>query len=188
MNIFVLDLDPEKCAKYHCDKHINKMIVEHNQILGSIAWTSRGFTKKSQITEELQSQFLGFPRKKENGTPFPYGIGYRNHPCTVWARECTENYKWLCELTIEMSKEYTRRYNRQNAGENIVKWYQENMPFLPVHGSMTPFAQAMPEDCKNPDAVKAYRDYYKKYKVKFAKWAHSETPDWWELNVQKEII
>jgi hypothetical protein len=44
---------------------------------------------------------------------------------------------------------------------------------------MTPFAQAMPEDCKDSNAVIAYRNYYKKYKAKFAKWAHSETPSWW---------
>ena len=46
---------------------------------------------------------------------------------------------------------------------------------------MTPFAQAMPEDCKNKDAVKAYRDYYKKYKVAFAKWPEGLTPEWWNI-------
>ena len=28
MNIFVLDRDPELAAKYHCDKHVCKMILE----------------------------------------------------------------------------------------------------------------------------------------------------------------
>jgi len=28
MNIFLLDKNPEKCAKYHCDKHVVKMILE----------------------------------------------------------------------------------------------------------------------------------------------------------------
>lgn len=28
MNIFVLDLDIKKCAKYHVDRHCTKMIVE----------------------------------------------------------------------------------------------------------------------------------------------------------------
>jgi hypothetical protein len=54
------------------------------------------------------------------------------------------------------------------------------MPALPML-TMTNFAQAMPEDCKNPDAVKAYRDYYKKYKARFAKWAHSERPHWFDI-------
>lgn len=28
MNIFVLDLDIVKCARYHCDQHVVKMILE----------------------------------------------------------------------------------------------------------------------------------------------------------------
>ena len=28
MNIFVLDRDPEIAAKYHCNKHVVKMILE----------------------------------------------------------------------------------------------------------------------------------------------------------------
>jgi hypothetical protein len=28
MNIFFLDFDTNKCAKYHCDKHVVKMILE----------------------------------------------------------------------------------------------------------------------------------------------------------------
>jgi hypothetical protein len=179
MNIFVLDTDPGKCAEYHCDAHINKMCVEHCQILGSIAYTARGYTKKSQITKEVTDQFHGFPRKAADGSPHPYGIGYRNHPCTQWARECRENYEWLCQLTLEMCKEYTKRYGRKHACEDICNWYYENAPFLPLYGKMTPFAQAMPEDCKDPNAVTAYRNYYKKYKARFAKWAHSPAPQWY---------
>ena len=119
MNIFVLDLDPKKCAEYHCDKHLSKMCVEHSQILGSIAWTTRGINSKKEITEELQNQFKGFPRTKENGIPFPYGITHKNHPCTVWARECHENYQWLCDVTLEMCKEYTRRYGSSRLNKVI---------------------------------------------------------------------
>ena len=32
MNIFVLDLDPRRCARYHCDFHVGKMITETAQI------------------------------------------------------------------------------------------------------------------------------------------------------------
>jgi hypothetical protein len=77
-----------------------------------------------------------------------------------------------------MCKEYTRRYGRKHAGEEITRWYATNHPELPILG-ITPFAQAMPEDCKNPNVVKAYRDYYKKYKAGFAKWPNNLTPDWW---------
>lgn len=35
MNIFVLDLDITKCAEYHCDKHVVKMILETTQLLNN---------------------------------------------------------------------------------------------------------------------------------------------------------
>lgn len=182
MNIFVLDIDPELCARYHCDRHLVKMIVEHCQILGSIAYTNRGINRKKDITPEFISKhFQGFPRKNADGFPHPYGIGYKNHPCTQWARSSVKNYKWLCELTLEMCKEYTRRYGRKHLCEDICQWYYSNMPDTIPMLPMTPFAQAMPDDCKNPDAVVAYRNYYKKHKARFAKWAHSETPSWFNV-------
>jgi hypothetical protein len=181
MNIFVLDLDPQKCAEYHCDKHLVKMITEHNQILGSIAYTARGIHRKASITEDfIKATFPGFPRKLD-GIPHPYGIGFRNHPCTVWAAKTLDNYRWLCTLTAEMCREYTRRYGRKHAGEEICRWYASNHPELPITG-LTPFAQAMPDDCKVPgDAVTAYRNYYKKHKARFAKWAHSPKPEWFNV-------
>lgn len=181
MNIFVLDLDPKLCAQYHCDKHLVKMITEHNQILGSIAYTARSILRKRDITPEfIESEFQGFPRKDENGKPMPYGIGYANHPCTQWAANSFDNYSWLCLLNLEMCYEYTKRYGRQHAGEAITIWYRMNAPEI-VKKGMTPFAQAMPEDCRNLDAVAAYRNYYIKYKAKFAKWAHSNSPAWFLL-------
>lgn len=181
MNIFVLDNSPSTCAKYHCDSHLVKMITEHNQILGSIKWHSIGVLKKKDISPSHYSFFAGFPRKHEDGTPHPYGIGYMNHPCTVWARECLENFEWLCQLTLEMCNEYTRRYKKIHKGEYILKWYYENKPHLKSLGQMTPFVQAMPTDVKNEtDAVSAYRNYYIKYKT-FAKWKHSDIPHWYKL-------
>jgi len=46
MNIFFLDTDTKQCAKYHCDKHVVKMILEENarksseQCLGKAKCTS----------------------------------------------------------------------------------------------------------------------------------------------------
>jgi len=178
MNIFVLDLDPKLCAQYHCNSHIVKMITEHNQILGSIAYTARGVNKKSEITLAfIEKTFQGFPRK-DNGNIKPYGIGYRNHPCTQWAANSFDNYIWLCKLNLEMCYEYTRRYGRVHAGEAITNWYLENVPRMVLKG-ITPFAQAMPADCKDPDPVKAYRTYYINHKSRFAKWPQDRVPDWW---------
>ena len=46
--------------------------------------------------------------------------------------------------------------------------------------SMTDFAQAMPDEYKDEDAVTAYRTYYINDKQRFAKWEKGvPTPDWW---------
>ena len=31
VNLFYLDNNPEKCAKYYCDKHVNKILIEIGQ-------------------------------------------------------------------------------------------------------------------------------------------------------------
>lgn len=179
MNIFVLDTDVVKAAKYHCDKHLVKMITEHNQILGSIAHVLRGVKKKSDITLDYRKKcFQKFPRVDENQDPHPYGIGYKNHPCTQWAMESLENYNWLCNLNLEMCKEYTKRYTKRNIGESITEWYKDNPPSSLLASKMTPFALAMPEVLKSDDAVHSYRLYYASHKAYFAKWKNGE-PKWW---------
>jgi hypothetical protein len=183
MNIFVLDTDPAKCAQDHCDKHLIKMIVEHNQILGSISHMWRGISKRAEITPEYVCEnFKGFPRLNESGEPHPYGIGYKNHPCTQWASKSLGNYRWLCVLNAEMCKEYTRRYGKKHAGEDITRWYASNHPELPMLG-VTPFALAMPESLKTEDPVHSYRLYYASHKVYFAKWKNGG-PTWWKQYLQ----
>ena len=45
--------------------------------------------------------------------------------------------------------------------------------------SMTPFAQAMPDEYKNTDAVEAYRAYYLGEKTGFAEWKNDNVPSWY---------
>jgi len=43
---------------------------------------------------------------------------------------------------------------------------------------ITPFAQAMPDQYKNENAVIAYRKYYINEKKRFAKWRNGNVPEW----------
>ena len=52
----------------------------------------------------------------------------------------------------------------------------ENIP----QGTLTEFAQAMPEYCKKKNPVDAYRFYYVNEKDGFAKWTKRKVPDWYE--------
>ena len=49
MNIFVLDWDVRKCAQYHNDKHVVKMILETAQLLCGVL--------TQEQSDELLKQF-----------------------------------------------------------------------------------------------------------------------------------
>mgnify|MGYP003304916960 FL=1 len=151
MNIFVLDEKVEKCAEYHCDKHVIKMILESAQMLSAVV--------------------------RLNGHDIGYKLTHKNHPCTIWARESLSNYNWLVRLTRLLNYEYRYRYDKDinHKSYDLVKTLP--IPDLPDIG-LTPFAQAMPEQYKNKNAVKAYRDYYINEKSSFLTWTKRKKPKW----------
>ena len=151
MNIFILDKEVEKCAEYHCDKHVIKMILESAQMLSAVV--------------------------RLNGHDIGYKLTHKNHPCTIWARESLSNYNWLVRLTRLLNYEYRYRYDKDvnHISYDLVKTLP--IPDLPDIG-LTPFAQAMPEQYKNKNAVKAYRDYYINEKSSFLTWTKRKKPKW----------
>ena len=97
MNIFILHHNHIICAKYHCDKHIVKMIIETAQLL---------------YTCILISGIIGHDNSIINTAPLNssgnhgYRPTHKNHPCSIWLRESIANYEWLCNLGIELCKQY----------------------------------------------------------------------------------
>ncbi len=153
MNIFVLDLNPQKCAEYHVNSHSIKMILETAQLLCGVHHMT--------------------------GSDAPYKLSHKNHPCSIWARQCIENYVWLCDLGMELCKEYTFRYGKKHKSQEIIEWCMINQPNLPVNGDITPFALAMPDECKIGDAVESYRNYYMTSKRNLAVWKNRDIPYWY---------
>lgn len=177
MNIFVLDKDPKKCAEYHCDKHVVKMITEHNQMMCSNYNILINF--KDLDENQIQKHFHDFPRK-EDGKIKPYGITHLNHPCTIWLRSSFQNTEWLLQMNYFLCKEYTSRYYKIHKGQYINNWLESKYDFfkkvLPNNG-LTDFPQCMPIDLKKETAVLAYQNFYKSVKYTFAKWKNGK-PDW----------
>lgn len=151
MNIFILDTDIKKCAYYHNDKHVVKMILETAQMLCTVC-------HKHNIEQK-------------------YKPVHRKHPCTLWAEQSLDNYLWLCELGLELGEEYTRRYGKVHKSVAIIEQCIMNHPKLPENG-LTPFAQAMPDQYKSRDAVTAYRRYYINDKKEMSTWKHGVVPHW----------
>ena len=153
MNIFVLDKDIERCAQYHCDQHVSKMILESVQIL--------------------------CPALVNRGLEAPYKPTHRKHPCVLWAQESWDNFEWLAQLARALNTEYRYRYDRPVDHASIPVLEQIVEPQFESRG-LTDFAQAMPQAYKAPgDAVTAYRSFYLGEKVRFAKWTRRREPAWW---------
>ena len=155
MNIFFLSLNPKECAKYHCDKHVVKMILESVQLLYSAWWV---------LEDRAPSDT-------------PYKLTHKNHPCAVWVRTSIVNYRYLWLLATYLCQEYTTRYGRTHACERhlaSLRAAPRSIPFIP----MTLPAQAMPIEYKHKNPITAYRTYYIKDKRRFAKWK-TQIPAWW---------
>ena len=153
MNIFYLTHNPMQCAEQHCDKHVVKMILEYAQLLSTA----------HRIHDE---------------NPKVYKKAFINHPSTIWARSSSTNYKWLSMLFFYLCQEYTHRYGKVHVTYKKLWLELSKIPKNIPKGEFTVPPQCMPEDVKHPLCTKkAYQDYYKKYKVHFAKWTNREKPD-----------
>ena len=158
MNIFYLDNNTQKCAEYHCDKHVVKMILESAQLLCGVHHMTEQVT--GQVTEQV-----------------PYKLSHKNHPCSIWARKSLENYVWLCDLGMELSREYTHRYGKTHKSQAVIEWCIINLPNIPELG-FTEIPQAMPDECKMENAIDGYRKYYIIEKAYMCKWKNRLQPEW----------
>ena len=153
MNIFVLDKDFRKCARYHCDKHVVKMILESAQILCTV------------------SNLMGLTT--------PYRSTHIKHLCVKWAMQSIQNWCWLRRLASALNEEFKFRFGHKDNHKayTIIENLEE--PPLPNIG-LTEHPQAMPDIYKAPgNPVQAYRNYYVAMKRPFATWKRRRQPKWY---------
>lgn len=183
MNIFVLSDLPQEAAEHHCNKHICKMILESAQMLCTAHWLSQleskgkkmsDFKRVRDAQEWLRSNVV--PTRQP-----PWKMTHIGHPCNVWTRESIDNYRWHSRLGLTLCSEYTHRYGKIHKSLGVHEWLSKNEPLLPSLGK-TEHPQCVPDDCKTGpgSAVEAYRQYYNRYKNKFAVWEpRARTPNWY---------
>jgi hypothetical protein len=152
LNIFLLDHNIERCAQYHCDQHVVKMILESVQIL---------CTALNKMNLET-----------------PYKSTHINHPCVLWVDQSFDNFLWLKDLTLLLNDEYQYRFDKQTDHRSI-EVLRSISKYRYARRGLTPFAQAMPNEYKIPgDAMNAYRRFYIAEKQHFARWSRREKPEW----------
>lgn len=167
MNVFRLADGPVMAARYHCDQHVNKMLIEAAQML-STALREQG----------VDDDHL-------------YRSTHVNHPTSVWVREGRENFAWVRDLAVALAREYARRYDHD--GPEAHKTYREVITEIPrrpdaIPEGSTPQPLAMPDEYHTDDPVEAYRAYYRGDKREFATYERGrDAPDWF-VDDEREVI
>ena len=152
MNIFILDEDIETCARYHCDQHVVKMILESTQMLCTTM--------------------------NKRGVKTSYKPTHENHPCVLWLDQSYANFLWLKSLALALNAEYRFRYGRDKDHASV-RVIRELEPYTYCDTGLTPFAQVMPDIYKTDlNPVLAYRAFYVGEKLSFAKWTKRPAPPW----------
>jgi len=158
MNIFLLDRDITKCAQAHCDKHVNKMILEAAQLLASAIHI---------LNPDMAAK-----------EPSLYRLTHKNHPCAVWVRSSFDNYLYTIDLMEALNAEAQFRYDHKKVHVSLDKVFNWPVPDLPNIGFTEP-PKCVHDDFKQvPDVVDAYRQYYIRDKADIAKWTKRKPPEW----------
>lgn len=187
MNIFALDKDPKKAAEYHNNRHTVKMILESVQLLVTPYYTLNGIHSRKdakQFRGQLTLMYPSFPRDRF------YGFGYYSHPCARWVQHSEANFRWLIDLAYALCEEYTLRYGKVHACQEVVEWFDDNPPNghgvptlvwksnpLTVPANATTIKDSYTEFPDWETAVETYRQYYRTDKRHLAEWK-TEIPSW----------
>ncbi len=140
MNIFYTNTDPVVAAQELPDRHIVKMPIEAVQMLVSAC-----------VRNNQQPNVITKAGTIHKG-------GYHRHPCTVWAGDSQENALWLWQWGWALCEEYTKRYGKVHFAQGQLVTLADTVHHnLPATGFTSP-AQAMPDECKDPDPVVAYQN------------------------------
>ena len=162
MNIFYLSSCPQEAAEAHSDKHCVKMILESAQMLSTAH------------------------RELDGDVPdILYKSTHKNHPSTIWVRSSKPHYDWLFRLFRMLSAEYSIRYSEHNfkvhkTWDKLGKLLETAPKNIKDNGWVDP-PQCMPDHCKRPNTIDAYRNYYMTEKAGISVWKYTNTPKWWTL-------
>lgn len=154
MNIFYLSHKPSRCARWHCDKHVVKMILETAQLLYTAHWVLAAAVGRLPDLADA-------PLRKGTDQRGYQSIKNAKHPCAIWVRQSLDHYDWLCELGLALCDEYRHRYKgRTHSCEEHLEWLYINPPPTLASKGWSQPAQAMPDEFRRGSSIAAYRAYY----------------------------
>jgi hypothetical protein len=175
MNIFWLSKSLRRCARYYCNKHCIKIILEITQVLFC---AHHVISAVSVDTGEYWAPILPSGAR-------PYRKTHANHPVSVWARARLGNYRMACRMGLELCREYTYRYGgKVHKCESLLRALNERPPpaiSIDTVPSIPPLC--MPDQYKTEcnsfdDVVRAYRKYYINEKRALLQYVKRPAPKW----------
>lgn len=164
MNLFYLDHNIEKCVKYHCDKHVVKMITETAQLISNVHRICPG---KNTIPDFVMN----------------YDKRHSNSPHAKWLRNSIKNYNFICTFGLALYHEYQFRYNnikKHQRSLKIFEWSLDNQPKLPNEIFSLPPIVMSDEFKINNNIVLSYRNLYMTDKRHFMSWKNRKQPVWFK--------
>jgi hypothetical protein len=182
LNFFYLSNDDEECARWHGDRHLHKMIVEHTQILCYVWHTLH---PDHLVTKQL----------------YKASKAHQKHPVTLWTLKSITHYRKIVTVTEALLSERVRRgFDKPHKTAVTLKILKDNEPEIKDNGWIDP-PKCMPveyhadEDGSPFDVIKSYRLLYAGDKVEIAnlKWKpRADEPEWLDdcksyVNSRKDI-
>jgi len=169
MNIFFLSSKPGRCARWHCDKHVVKMILESTQILYTCQHMNGG---TARVNESAPLCLSSGKRGYKNHAA--------NHPSVKWARSSLAHYMWLCWLGLALVKEHRYRFSPNKLHSCFIHliWLYKNPPVGLIEDRwLSDPTPAMPNEYKvEGDVIQSYINYYEGSKIRMLKWTGRHIP------------
>jgi hypothetical protein len=160
MNIFFVDKNPDLAARMLSNAHVRSQIKESISMLATAHY------------------MLGDDKE---GMPPPT---HRNHPCTKWVMQSSNNYNWLYNHLVSLLAEYKLRWGNPNWREKFLPLLENNPRDIPYTGTISVPPAVVSDDLKPTksatfnDVVLAYRSYYNREKRHLHRWMGRDKPDW----------
>jgi len=161
MNIFALSRCPMQSAWWLDDIRKNKMILESAQMLS---------TAVRVLSPDTDLQV--------------YKVAYLNHPCTIWARQSRDNFKWLLSHMSHLFLQKGGLHKSANLLTDFQKYGDSG--YFP-NEELTPFANCARnlergvDYSEHPDTHEAYRlymnDRWKENNITLT-WRWGREPEW----------
>lgn len=192
LNFFFLDRDPKKCAKYHGDKHLNKMQLEYTQIVSTAWWIIA--TRNNLLDSPV------FYKVRE----IIYKPTHTKHPVVLWAAKSQAHMMAIINVGLALAEEkktrsivakrHGKKWSTEHKSTPILEFIRDNLPS--IHLFELGDAWIDPPACmpkcvqdSSLDVVECYRLFYSAHKVEITglQWLpYVEEPDFL-VNCRKRI-